>query len=411
MDNNYNYEDEISLGEIFKIIKPYILSLVIITISVMAAVFVGSKLLIKPTYESRGQLFVENVEVSKENIELILKSDELLAKVKANLESQNIAFVSSRIKVNNVDKTDIFRFTYQGSNNTEIQTALNEMLASARMMIIDTYPQANASIINEASLASSPLAPNVKMNALVAGMLAFMVAIGYIFIRYFTSDANYAFESSNDYLNSKIISAIPSLSAEVKFASLIKNEQPVLNIPVVNEDYSTLEYYRLLKSHLIHALKEQNHKAFMFASLEDDEGRKEVVLSTVKSLVLSDYKVLLFTTNGDNQFAENLDEAIVYNEDTGCYKLNYDAYRYHNESVSSEQFVNNFRKLKEDFDFIIIDAQSLKDSSVVYEISALSDAYYFVVRQQVSKRKDVKFAIENLSRLGHKLLGIILVNS
>mgnify|MGYP001623355796 FL=1 len=78
------------------------------------------------------------------------------------------------------------------------------------------------------------------------------------------------------------------------------------------------------------------------------------------------------------------------------------------EILSSEKFGELIEKLKETFDYVIIDTPPVIAAADASIIGREADGTVMVVRSQVSKKKIIKRAVLNLERNGVRIVGLVL---
>lgn len=78
------------------------------------------------------------------------------------------------------------------------------------------------------------------------------------------------------------------------------------------------------------------------------------------------------------------------------------------EILSGEKFGELIEKLKETFDYVIIDTPPVSAAADASIIGRAADGTIMVVRSQVSKKKIIKRAVLSLERNGVRMVGLVL---
>ncbi len=201
MNTNYNQnEEEISLSELFSIVKPYVLHILIVSVVFSLLSFGFTKLLVKPVYESNATLIVNNRKDEAQNItsdeinsarnlasvySIVIKSNAVMEPVIKSMDTDiTMEELSSKITVSSVDNTQVLKISVKDTNKELAQQYTSGIIKVAPSIMVDMVEAGSVKIISEPEIPNSPISPNVKMNVLVAGMLGFMLSIGVVFIRY-----------------------------------------------------------------------------------------------------------------------------------------------------------------------------------------------------------------------------------
>ena len=191
-------EQVISLSEIFEALKKR--WIMIATITIIATIISGilSFFVIKPTYETSTKVFIGKEESNLEGYnsnyiqmyqkllqtyaEVVRTNEVIKAAIKNTSSSLSVSDVKSDLTVTPISHTQILQIKYQNGDPSEAKEILenitNEFVVLAKKLV----PNGNVKAIEEAQLPQNPVAPNKKMNTVIAFLLGVMVSVGIVFL-------------------------------------------------------------------------------------------------------------------------------------------------------------------------------------------------------------------------------------
>ncbi len=192
-------ENEISLSELFAIVKPFFVHIILVSIVFALVSFLVTKTLIKPVYESSATIIVNNRKDDSNNAistdeinsaknlasvySIIIKSDAVMEPIieENGFEITN-SELSKKVSVSPVDNTQVIKISVKDTDPELARVYANEIIKVAPEVIVDMVEAGSSKVVSYPKIATSPISPNVKMNVLVAGMLGFMLSLGIVFI-------------------------------------------------------------------------------------------------------------------------------------------------------------------------------------------------------------------------------------
>lgn len=225
-----NTEEEISLSEIFAIIKPYIIYILLFSVILGLGSFLFTKVAIQPVYQSNATMIINNRKDDAANAitsdeintarnlasvySIIIKSDAVTEPVVEalglDLAPQQLA---EMITVSSVDNTQVIRISVKNID-PELAQALNqEILNVAPDIIVDVVEGGSARVISYPQIPESPVSPNVVMNVLVAFMLGMMLSTGYVFVRFMLDKTFKTQQEIEKVLGIPVIGVIPNVQS------------------------------------------------------------------------------------------------------------------------------------------------------------------------------------------------------
>ena len=198
-------EEVIDLREYFSIIKKKWYIMAILCVICVAISSVYSFFIAKPVYQAETTLIVktEKVEgtntVSSDQIKTtqqlavtygeIIKSRKVLEDVIKNLNlKESYGSLSSKISVSTVTDTQIIKVSVKDTDNDNAAKIANEIPAVFTEEAIRIADANGVEVIDKAQVPINPVAPNKKMNILIAGVLGIMVGLFSIFLMEFLNN-------------------------------------------------------------------------------------------------------------------------------------------------------------------------------------------------------------------------------
>lgn len=165
----------------------------------------------------------------------------------------------------------------------------------------------------------------------------------------------------------------------------------------------------------------KNYKTIMVTSVAENEGKTSVSVNIALALAQNGHRVLLLDGDFKNpsifRFFDDMDKSeatdlrnlisseadasqfIKYDPSTGLYVVgNSKPYSASEDILSSSQFLNVFNKLKESFDYVIIDTPPCGITVDAEILSNVVDVALVVVRQDVVAVADINDQLANLDK-------------
>ena len=179
----------------------------------------------------------------------------------------------------------------------------------------------------------------------------------------------------------------------------------------------------------IHIRKQQKgYKTFLVAGCETGVGSTTVAISLATSMALAGWKTVLIdadirkysadkrlNSNEDIGLSDYLGRYAIYEEiitKTNYASLDYISGGTHSHNavslLCSSQIAELLERLKEEYDYIIIDIPAMTAAVDASILSTISDAVVMVVSQLKSEKKTLKNAVNSLKRVNANILGVIV---
>ena len=197
-------EEEISLVELFGILKKHIRVIILTTVltAVLAAIY--TLFLVTPKYQSSTELLVtqsssENAMVSQADINTsislintysdIIRNEVILDPV---IEELNLEMTSGQLRqnvsVNTQNNSQVFSIQVQDENPYQASEIANATANYFQEEIYDIMNVDNVTVISTAIPNTNPASPNNLLNIVIGFLLGAMLGIGLVFLRELTDN-------------------------------------------------------------------------------------------------------------------------------------------------------------------------------------------------------------------------------
>lgn len=195
-------EEEISLVELFDIVKKHFKYIVITTLATTVIAALYTFFLVTPMYQSSTELIVtqssnENSVVSQSDIntsislistyEDIIRNNVILDPVIEELDLDiSTGELRETITVQSQSNSQVFSISVENENPYEAAKIANVTSGIFQERIFDIMNVDNVTIISEATPNMSPASPNNLLNIVIGVLLGGMLGIGLVFLRELT---------------------------------------------------------------------------------------------------------------------------------------------------------------------------------------------------------------------------------
>jgi Capsular polysaccharide biosynthesis protein len=226
-------KDEISLREIFNILKKHLVLILLITCFSAALGYVVSQYLIAPEYQANATLIVnpdtseQNINITYDQVQLaeqlvgtysiILKSDPVLEQVIDAMDlDMSAPQLAESVTVAGVNQTSVIQVTVRNKDPKTAMEIANKLIDVAPPFIINAVKAGSVEIISHAKENHDPVSPNILMNTMI------MFAAGLILscvIAYALELLNNRVKTDEDIQNElgyNVIGIIPNYSIKLK---------------------------------------------------------------------------------------------------------------------------------------------------------------------------------------------------
>ena len=222
MEERYE-ETEIDLVEVFHALVAKIW-LIILLAALGFGMMVGyTMLFVKPTYSSSSTIYILSKSTSitsladfqigtqlTQDYKVIITSRPVLESVIENLGlTETYETLKGKISVNNPDNTRFLELTVKDADAylaKKIVDELTNVSVAKTAEVMETDPP---NIMDYGQVASNPIAPSMKKNGIIGGLLGLVLACAIIILQYMMNDSIKTGEDVERYLNLNVLGMIP----------------------------------------------------------------------------------------------------------------------------------------------------------------------------------------------------------
>ena len=222
MEERYE-ETEIDLVEVFHVLISKIWFIILLAALGFGMMVGYTMLFVKPTYSSSSTIYILTKTTSitsladfqigtqlTQDYKVIVTSRPVLEEVIENL-GLNMSYdtLKGQISVNNPDNTRFLELTVKNNDAylaKKIVDELTNVSVKKTAEVMETEPP---NIMDYGQLPESPIAPSMKKNGIIGGLLGLVLACAIIIIRYMMNDSIKNGEDVERYLGLNVLGMIP----------------------------------------------------------------------------------------------------------------------------------------------------------------------------------------------------------
>ena len=239
--NDYN-EKSISIQELFVLMKRYLALIIVVGILGGAVAFCVCRFMVSPVYEASAKMIVNSRQeqtgtVTNDQITsaqklvdtyaIIVRSRPVLEPVIEHLDlTISVDKLASMVTVTPVNDTQVMQIAVRSTNAEQALQIVEQIVEICPAIIIEAVEAGSVKTIEPAYMKTSPVAPNSKLFAVVATLLAMVITVIVVILR-FAFDNTYKSESDlrND-LDLPVLGVIPDYRQYLKKKKDSKEGKP-----------------------------------------------------------------------------------------------------------------------------------------------------------------------------------------
>lgn len=439
---------------------------IVVLVSVLCAVisFLGTFYLVTPLYKSSAMFYVNNS--SGSSISEIITSTNLTAA--RNLVDSYIVILKTRTSLNDiidysgvdrsygelrgmisaesVNSTEIFEVVVTSPDPVEAEKIANAVAYILPKRISSIIEGTSAKVVDDAIVASSPSSPNYTKNTLIGFLLGLVLTVGIIVLMEIFDITIRTEEDIEQVCKHPILAAVPDMSAPSKggyyyaYDSSNKRKKKknaaarAAEHNLIGKDisFAASEAYKLLRTKLQFSFADENDcHVIGVSSALSGEGKSLSSVNLAYTLSQLDKKVLLIDCD---MRRPSVNEKLPVQKSPGLsgYLSNQvhldtliqrcglageeDAFDVISagqnppnpvELLSSARMIRLITRLREAYDYIILDFPPVGEVSDAMAVAKLTDGMLVVVRQHYCNRIVLADALRQFEFVGSKMLGVV----
>lgn len=453
MDNGYSIKDIISLllGKLWL--------LIIVTIIGGAAAFCYSKFVMPLKYSSHISMYVQSytgitenanqqnnisnskqlvntyMEVLKDDAVMNAVGDKLLTQFDTDTLNKNFGMSDGKIapasirnclSISSVTDTSAVKIV-STTKNAEVAAALcNDLTEVAPSYVEEAVGVGSINTIDRAKVYNSPVAPNMKKNAVLGAMAALMLTCMIIFLIDFFDNTVKDTDTVADKFKKPIIGEIAAFGVDKKKKDSDEDEHVKLTDKSV--PFNVVESYKSIRTNISFALSTVDKKIFAVSSANPREGKSTTSSNIAIALAQGGNKILLIDADMRKAVQHkvfglknkkglssaiskmcSLEECIHKNVMENLDVMTAGPVPPNpSELLASDNMGAILEKLSEEYSMILIDTPPVNVVTDAMELAKYVSGIVVVLRYGVTTNEDAEDAIKKIEFAKMNMLGFIM---
>ena len=464
-NQNSNGDIEIDLQRLLAALlnKLWLIGLVAVLFGVGA--FMGTRMLVTPLYKSVAMFYVNNssINVGDVSISGITSGDISASK---NLVNSYIVILKTRQTLNevidyaevdltygqlrsmvsaaSVDGTEIFQVVVTSDDPEEAKVIADAIAYLLPKRIGSIIEGTSAKVVDSAVVPTAPSSPSYTSNAVKGFMVGLALMAGLIVVRELLDITVRKEEDINQSCSHPVLAAVPDMESHAKggnyygygkkkvYDTTIPKKRRSVELVGGNISFAAAEAYKLLRTKLQFSfVDEGNCRVIGVSSALHGEGKSLSAVNLAYSLSQLSKRVLLIDCDmrrpsvadklpinkapglsdfltGQNQ-ADNMIQFCGIREEEKAFHAIASGMTPPNpmELLSSARMEKMLSRLRESYDYIILDLPPVGEVGDALAASKLTDGMLIVVRQNYCDRVALNTAVRQFEFVDAKILGVV----
>lgn len=288
-----------------------------------------------------------------------------------------------------------------------------------------TIDQSYAKRLDPALVPTQPVSPSVRVNATIAGGLAFFLGLGLLILVVFLDRSIKSTTDAQQAAGTPVLGVIPMLAA----GDLPRDDDRARDLYVHEHPTSSVaECCRSLRTNVLFSGADRKLKTLVVSSANPREGKTTSVIYLGTTMAQSGQRVLLIDTD---MRRPRLHSSTGVSRQTGLSNLmlgdqNYDEVIKTTdipnlfvlpcgptppnpaELLMTKRFQTVLAELESRFDLVILDSPPLQPVTDAVVLSKETDGVILVVRAGKTLREEIKRSARQLRSVGGTIIGVIV---
>ena len=358
---------------------------------------------------------------------------------------RSVGELRSMISASSVDETEIFKVVVTSPDPQEAEKLANAIAYILPKRIASIIDGTSAKVVERAIVPTAPSSPNHITNMLIGFLLGLLASAGAIVVLEIVDVTIRAEEDITQACKHPILAAVPDMASPSKggyyYAYGNKNKagksshgtpekQTVLVGPDIS--FSASEAYKLLRTKLQFSFAGENTcRVIGISSALSGEGKSLSAVNLAYSLSQLDKKVLLIDCDmrrpsiadklpivksqglssylsGQIRLEELLQKCSIPGDENAFAVISAGRTPPNpGELLSSERMIKMIERLRQNFDYVILDFPPVGEVSDAMAVAKQLDGILLVVRQNYCNRVVLSAAVRQFEFINSKILGVV----
>lgn len=434
--------EDINIFEIIKLVAKYWLPIMAFTFIIAAVTYLVTARTVDPEYKSTATMLIgagpdaetgltiADVQVGKQllaDYKELAVSEIVMEQVIADLQiGSTTNEIRSNTGIESAGESRFFRISYTGKDPSETAMICNAIAESLVQKAKEVMGSSDIRIIYRARVPETPIGPNTILNTMIAAVFACLLACFFFLIKVVTNDTFHKTADIEKETGIKIMGVIPAPSYKSKIFSRKET------VPLGKQPTAILESYKMFKTKLNFEFPDKEQNTVMFTTAVSEDSKTVSIINTAMSYERVGKKVLImgcdlnnhklyemFNLNQSPGISNHLLDGYTFNETLqkvdatqNLYFLAYGRIFYEQTDLFSlEMFANMLKRIRTQYDLILIDAPPILRMTDTAIISKMVDIVILVVELNATKRETVMRAKDVLLNIDTRISGILVNES
>lgn len=357
-------------------------------------------------------------------VRYVIRSDHVMNEVINDNEllGYTVQQLKSTLTVTQYNSTQILEMKLTWGNAEEGVKVWNAIVNKASEVLPETLQLGSLAIINEARAEQIGVVSGGNNRVVLLALLGFAAGVGFAVIELLMHPTLNNVRDVETMFGLETIGVIPRDNAFYKRRDSIMTQEDVGTSPVI-QNFSSAAY--ILRNRL--GTREEHH-CFYVTSATMGEGKSTVAANLAIQLSDMEHKVLLIDFDTRNPslgalFLNKVDYAhsvnALYRGDateaeaittlSGYLDL-LPAVLEHNSISVDSVLVDLVEKLKEKYEYVILDAPPVGMVSGTLSLNQVANTVLFVIGYDISTLPEIQSSLEKLDKSGTRVLGCVVNN-
>lgn len=234
METNRNEEFEIDLQDLFFALMSKLWAIIAALLIGAIAAGLYTTLAITPMYKSSSSIYILNQTTDLSTLSMsdlqvgsaltndyrvLVKSRAVLNKVISNLElDMTYEDLNNSVTTYNEDNTRVLTIMVHNPDPYMAKTIVDEVTQVSIKRIAEIMDTVEPNIVDEGTVDTVAISPNLKKNVLIGALIGFILAAGIIVVRFLMNDSIKTSEDVEKYLGLNTLGVIPMEEGTTKAA-------------------------------------------------------------------------------------------------------------------------------------------------------------------------------------------------
>ena len=428
--------EDINIKDFFRLLKSYIVVMIVFLIVAVSGVIVYDTILKKPVYQAQTTVVINNNKATTLNdlsvsqklateYSVIAKSELVINQVISNLGlTTNTGGLSKNITIKPVDNTAVLNITVKDEKARLSATIANELVKVLSSEVEKIYGVNNLTQLSTAEMPNAPANNTIIRDTMLAAIISIAVVVGFAFLKFYLDDTVKDNDDTERTVGMPVTGRI-SRSEIKKTKRGTSNELIVEKMPkaIVSENVKSL------RTNLQFTAVDRALKTILVTSTNAGEGKSFVSANLAISFAQADKRVLLVdcdlrkgrvhklfnipNVRGlSNLLTDDLRSYSKYIRGTKVDRLNVITCGTYppnpSELLASKKNKQLIKLLRDAYDVVIFDGAPVGGLADSVILSSFIDGTLIVVKDSSTAVKDLVSVKDSLNKVGARILGIVI---